>query len=571
MRNTSRDVPSNLGMTVCRSGREGEGSPLRLRQWLLIGGLVTAALTASSAAAFGHGSHGPSSGPVGHVGAGIATVRPDETLKLSLDLFGFLSGSLASGWRTGEPLGAGGKIPAFYNQHLYLLGPFERTGLAKKDYWPQYRDFSYNPLWQPSQLGMRVQYQFVPTLRGTVTAAYFGSLDRVTVEPNPIELEELFGRWTPEALPGFSVSFGHLLMVGSYAASFDQFPLESFQFNGIALGYERAVGPAELRFQLAGGRTPLGRTTAVEMIDPDPMRNHQNLDGVRERTHVYTTAAAHLASGFSFGLIAGYQVLPADETTTIDPFVARHVWRQSSGWHAGVEAGFARGAFGHLLTITHGWGDVEMATAAPDYVYVRETDARDRFTREGSRVLQAVYSGHVTTRRFRLFTGVWGQWRRPSPVVRTYSIFDELQQQMVTLTSPAQPFRAAKVNLEPALTFGPAAVGVRLDGILYFDKKATTGTIEQVVDEALRPATITRPDGTQATVTGASLWEREAVDSLIVSPFVDVWIGQVVRVRGSWSGAWYTRPIHRQRQDAAFHANLTLSAWLVYRFGVPAT
>lgn len=545
---------------------------VRRRGAFFHGSAVAALLAAAPAPALGHGSHGPAAGPVGHVGAGIATFRPDDSLRLAIDLFGYVSGSAAAGWRTGEPLGAGGKIPAFYNQHLYQGGPFERTGLAKRDYWPQYRDFSYNPLWQPSQLGMRAQYQFLPSLRGTVTAVYFGSLDRVTVEPNPIELEELFARWTPQALPGLSVSFGHLLMVGSYAAPFDQFPLESFQFNGIAVAYERAAGPAELRFQLAGGRTPLGRTTKVELIDPEPSRNHAVLDGVRERNHVYATVAAGLASGLSFGLIGGYQILPADETTTNDPVPSTHRWRRSSGWHAGAEVAFTRPGFGQSFSLTHGEGDVELASAAPDYVYVEDpVTAFNRFTREGSRVSQAVLSSYFATRRFRLFGGVWGQWRQPARLERTWNIFDERTEQIVPLTTRAQPFRAVKMNVEPALTFGPAAFGVRVDGVIYLDKKATAGTVEAMVDEALRPVMVMTPAGLPARVEGPSLWEREAVDALIVSPFVDLWVGQVLRVRGSWSGAWYTHPIHRQRQDADFHANLTLSAWLVYRFGVPGS
>jgi hypothetical protein len=47
----------------------------------------------------------------------------------------------------------------------------------------------------------------------------------------------------------------------------------------------------------------------------------------------------------------------------------------------------------------------------------------------------------------------------------------------------------------------------------------------------------------------------------------DLRLGEVLRVRASWSGAWYSHAIHRQRTDSAFHANLTLSVWLIHRFG----
>lgn len=517
-----------------------------------------------------HGTHGPASGPVGHVGAGVATIRPDEKLKLSIDLFGYLSGSVASGWHGGEPLGAGGKIPLFYNQSLYREGPFERTGLAKKDYWPQYRDFSYNPLWQPTQLGVRVQYRFLPTLQGTVTPVYFGSFDRVTVEPNPIELEELFVRWTPELVPGLSISFGHLLLVGSYAAAFDQFPLEIFQFNGAAVALERTAGTSELRGQIAAGRIPLGRTTQVELIEPDPIRNHPALDGLRERTHIYATGGLTLANGLSLGFIGGYQVLPADQSTTNDPSPFVNKWPRSSGWHAGLEAALARGRLGQQVSVSYGSGDVEMAWGAPDYVYVEDPVVmHDRFSRKGSTLLQAVYWGHFISQRWRVLGGVWGQWRRPARMTRTWNVWDEPTQQSVPVNATTQAFRAAKVNLEPAVTLGPASFGVRMDAIRYFDKKATTDTVEPLTDEALRPVTVPSAMGlSPQAVRGPSRWEREAADSLIVSPFVACRIGEVLRLRASWSGAWYSHAIHRQRRNSDFHGNVTISAWLVHRFGI---
>jgi hypothetical protein len=516
------------------------------------------------------GGHGAaSSGPMSHSGAGIVTLRPDEDLKLAVDFFGYVSGSAASGWRSGEPLGPGGKIPLFYNNYLPREFPLERAGLAKKDYWPQYRDFSYNPLWQPSQLGVRTQYRFIPTLRATVTAVYFGSLDQVTADPNPIEIEELFVRWTPESIAGLSVSAGHLLLVGSYAAPFDQFPLEGFQFNGAAVAYERPAGTTVLRGQLAGGRTPLGRTTALEPINPELPFHPPFLDGLRERNHVYGTAGARLRGGLSFGLVGGYQVLPADQSSSTETVPNTRKWPRSSGWHAGAEVGFDLGGFGQHLSVAHGWGDVEMAWGAPDYVYIADPVLMyDRFTRQGSTLLQAAYWGYLSTRRFQVLAGAWGQWRRPSKVERISTVFNEVTEQLEDISSRTQDFRAAKMTLEPAVNLGPASFGVRLDGIVYLDKKATTDTVEPQVDSALRRVTALSPTGTPVAVPGPSLWEREAVDSLIVSPFVDLRLGEIVRVRTSWSGAWYSAAIHRQREASDFHANVTVSVWLVYRFGV---
>jgi hypothetical protein len=518
--------------------------------------------------ALAHGSHGAGSTGVAHAGAGIAAIRSDDSLKLSVDLFGYLAGSLASGWHTGEPLGAGGKPPLFYNYNLHREGPYERAVLSHRDYWPQYRDFSYNPLWMPSQLGVRAQYRFLPSVQGTITTVYFGSVDRPTLEPNPIELEELFVRWTPGNVPGLSLSVGRLFLVGSYSVPFDQFPLESFSLNGLALAYERPLGSALGRVQLAAGRAPLGRTTAVERIESDPARDPPFLDGARERTHLYATAGVELAAGVMLGALAGYQVLPADQTTINEFAPITQRWPQASGWQAGVEVGQQAGRFQQHLCFSHGRGDVEMAWSAPDHVYLDDPRVQqNRLLRQGSQLWQLVYWGGIGGPRAQLSGGAWGEWRRPARAPYPWNIFNDAAQTQTMVTLVPQDFRAAKFNLQPSYRFGRVSLSLRLDGIRYLDKKATTNTIERLTDEALRPMVVQgESTGLESPVWGPSYWEREAVDNLIITPLVDVYLGDVMRLRGSWSGALYSKPVHRQRRISQFHANVTLSVLLVYRF-----
>jgi hypothetical protein len=520
-----------------------------------------------------HGSHGGPSGGASHSGAGIATIRPDESLKLSVDVLGYLGGSMASGWRTGEPLGAGGKIPLFYNQNLHIEAPFERATPAKRDYWPQYRDFSYIPVWLPPQVGARVQYRFLPGLQAAVSAVYFGSVDRPTLEPNPLEFEELFVRWSPDRVAGLSFTIGQLFLLGAYSPSFDQFPLESFRFNGVALDYDRPLGWGEVRLRLAGGRTPMGRTTNVEISDPEPIFNHPFVDGVRERNHVYGTAGIALTRGWSLELLGGYQVLPEDRSVSNDrsPNLTI-IWPKSSGYQAGAHLSFSRGGIEQHLTASYGRGDVEMGWGAPDWVYREDAYARrDRFSREGSSLRQVVYWGALSASRLRLLGGAWAQWRRPRPEQREWTVFNELSPEPTRILAATRPFRALKANIIPSYSTGPLSIGVRLDALYYLDKDATTSTIEPLVDQALRPQQIEGTTGMLVSdfVLGPSRWEREAVDCAIVTPFVDLSPGEIFTVRASWSGAFYSSPIRRQRGISSFHANVTIAAWLVYRFGIP--
>jgi hypothetical protein len=114
-------------------------------------------------------------------------------------------------------------------------------------------------------------------------------------------------------------------------------------------------------------------------------------------------------------------------------------------------------------------------------------------------------------------------------------------------------------------------VAVRLDGIWYLDKRATTDTIEPLTDEALRPIPVRNPAGMVVDrLQGASRWEREAVDCAVISPLAEVTIAEIFRLRATWSGAFYSHPVHRQRRVSDFHANVSLAAWLIYRFRISA-
>jgi hypothetical protein len=73
--------------------------------------------------------------------------------------------------------------------------------------------------------------------------------------------------------------------------------------------------------------------------------------------------------------------------------------------------------------------------------------------------------------------GAWAQWRRPLPTQRIWLIFNEQSQQPDRIVATTRPFRAVKANLIPSYTVGPLAIGLRVDGLHYLDKQATTDTI----------------------------------------------------------------------------------------------
>jgi hypothetical protein len=277
-----------------------------------------------------------------------------------------------------------------------------------------------------------------------------------------------------------------------------------------------------------------------------------------------------LGWGFSAAAIGGYQILPEDSSTANDVAPMTTVWPEARGWNAGGGMFFGRPAFDQNLVVTYGRGDVEMAWGAPDWVYrYHSPTERDRLLREGSSLTQAVYWGSILGRRLALTGGVWGQWRRPAWQQRDWVVFSDATGEARMVRATTQDFRALKGSLTPMAHFRLLTVGVRFDGVRYLDKKATTNTIEPLTDEALRPLFEPAPPGTTPDrMQGPSLWEREAADAAVVSPFVELMVGSVFRIRATWSGAWYSHAVRRQRRVSTFHGNLTLSAWLIYRFSV---
>lgn len=90
--------------------------------------------------AWSHGDHGGGGGGHAASGTGLSSLERDDSAKVAVDLFGYFGSSWASGYRAGDPLGAGGKIPVYYNQRLNTEGPFDRLHLVKPSLRPQYGD-----------------------------------------------------------------------------------------------------------------------------------------------------------------------------------------------------------------------------------------------------------------------------------------------------------------------------------------------------------------------------------------------------------------------------------------------
>lgn len=501
-----------------------------------------------------------------HIGTGLEMVEPDDSLKLSLDLFGYLSGAAAGGFRTGEPLGAGGKIPHYYNQRLYQSQPFNRPHLIKEDLRPQYGDFSYIPLWQPTQFELRAQYRFFPRLWGSAAMAY--SAELVSAEADdalhvPV-IEEVFLKWAPEILPGASFSAGKLHVTSAYAPPFDQFLLAHYELAGLSAAYAKDTRIGRVEAMAVAAQEFQGRTKrsaqAVSSGISDPL-TAAYLDGTRARTHFLATARFGFPSGFFASLLGGYQIVPED-SSSYSPITASTLktrWRRSEGFQAGGEAGFSGKHWEHHLAASYGRGDVKMVGGGPDPVYKAEgLTPYSPWSWEGSALAQVIFWSGFQSDRWTVYGGAWGQWRMPAK--DSGMVHD-------SLALRAQDFRAVKLAFEPAYRLGDmVTLGLRYDRIQYLDPMAHANTTEPLTDEALRGIIVTDENGSESQVIGPSRWEREAADCHVLSPFAQLEMAESFHARAGWSAAWYGRPVTRQGSADTFHANFHMAVWFTYQF-----
>ncbi|GEM_PF-3729454 len=534
---------------------------------------VLLAMLAIPPMSWSHGADAAAAIHPAHIGSGVDMLEPDDSLKIAVDMFGYLANSWTSTLGVGTPLGAGGKGPRYYNQWLYKNGPFDRPHLEKPDLRPGYEDFSYVPIWQPDQLELRTQYRFLPRIWGSLSLGY--DADPITTESEDAlhapTVEELLLKWAPEQIPGWAFTFGQQTLAGSYCPIFDHFTLLHSGFAGLSASYQRTnSGGGKMEWTASVGREMVGRlkkTLEAKTQDIGDPGTALYTDGIRARNHFLAFARYTLAGGFYLGALGEYQNLPEDSTAIV-PLAAtefKYHWRRSQGWQAGGEAGFAGSLWEHHFTMSHGDGDVNMAWSGPDAVFLPGRVSPDvEWTRTGSALSQAVYWGGFHPGGWRVDAGAWMQWR--SPAKDTGYPYAAGADTALQLRS--QDFRAVKFALETSWRLGGMLnLGLRYDGFLYLDPSAHANTTEPLTDAALRPIPIILPDGTQGQLTGPSPWEREAVNSHIVSVFAQLDPGGDFHARAGWSGAKYGKEVTRQGSIGDFHANATLAAWFTYRFG----
>jgi hypothetical protein len=559
---------------------------------------------------FAHQSMNGQGGAFGGPGAGqsfsgASIYDLNDSVKLAFDLYANLGQSLSQDLHGGEPLGPGGDISNVYNSFLYMESTSKTPLPFRTDGYISQGDFGYVPLWQGNSISTRLRYRFLPDVWGTLSLNC--NLDNLAENAQSVgdylQIGSLNIKWAPPFLKGFSGEIGRINISGSYCPIFDQMPLENWNFNGLVLNYGCDIGQTHFfSWEAAAGQQFLGRSLWFSDTTGNQQLLFEQLDNIRNLNHLFLRAQYGYKRIFGFKLIGGYQQCPADstQTSTGNPNILdwpgnaiitkTYYLPKTSGWHIGTELALnTKGLVQHAI-LAYGSGTVFLASGSPDYVNRPSAkvgavvdswnwnEMIPNFSMEGSSVLNGMYWMNWRLKKLVVDGGVAGSWRIPKKNSVTYA-FDHTYYYLDsaslyqeggykdTATLTAQDFKAIKCALSISYPLAKNIyVGTRYDEIHFFtpDAHSNIPDIEPVVNDY----TTLEPNGNnfEFVDNDPAKWEREAVNTHIIAPFVALELAHMLRIQASYAFAFYDSPILRQSVVARFHGNFSLGATLTYRF-----
>lgn len=541
------------------------------------------------------------SGPrVGAFTGGIPTAKDFLTNPHtdSIESFGMLYGYFGNSWspdgHTGDPLGAGGKLPLIYALELYRERSVDLPELTKGDMREQYLDFGYIPTWRANTVAGIGKFRLTPELYADAQLVYGGDPGKPGTNSNgAVGVGEVSLTWAPLNMKRFWIKAGNILDGGTFAPIFDQSPMENFLFTGIVASFGTAIGERIRSVSsLSFGGNFLNATILKDDDVDMPAGSAGFYHSSRQRTYLYAKTSLLFNRKLGIKIVGGIQAVPEDSTpksfTTAgaDPY---HHFRASMGSMGGVEATFFSGRQFHTLVLSAARGDATIGSFSPDYtldvagtnpVIVDRNDfAFDpfaySFTKSGSSVANIIYWNGIERGNFRLSAGAWYTVRLPAkteasfvnPIpdsLRTTIPADPLMRDSI-VTIAAEPFHAIKFSFFPSIQIGtsPLFLGLRYDNITYLTPDAHTNAIEFERDQTLRPPAASN----EVTLRyGPSRWDREAVNANILSPTLRLDFGERGGISATYACAFYGKPIDRQGVIARFHQNINLGADLMITY-----
>lgn len=527
--------------------------------------------------------------------SGVSIYSANDSAKVAFDFFGNLSYSLCSRLNEGEPLGPGGQISNVYNAFLYQEYTTMNPYPYRADNRIQQQEFGYTPIWQPNAISGRLQYRFLPNVWGTMTmdCNLDGLAANIQNAVSYFRLGALYVKWAPRFLKNFSTTIGKIHLGGTYIPIFDQMPLENFLFNGILMDYSRAFNNTIfLSGRIAAGQQFLGRTISFTDTTGNAMILLGRLEKARNRNHLFAKAQFGYKRKFGVKLIGGYQVVPEDTTQvnvagTILPMTYTIYHPKTTGWHIGTELAFNTKRTNHIGIVAYGKDDVLMGWGSPYYInkplnnggvtdWDNKAELTPAFSMEGSALTHGMYWVNVNLKRFMLDLGISGVWQKPAKYAVTYSFdnsgwvvdssgYTVWLHKIDTSTIRARDFKTLRGAIKASYRFGKSLrVGCRYDEIHFFNPGAHSNIPELGVGifDPMDPT----PSTIKYIYNNPAKWDREAVNTRIITPFLSIELVKTLRISTAYALAFYDEPVYRQSRLSDWHGNFSLGMTLTYRF-----
>lgn len=504
----------------------------------------------------GH-SHGGSRRKGGARGKGLikAEISEDDTSKVTMDIYGNIGLFMAPdfgnrGLLSADQLGTGGLEPWFYTAWLIPDDP-NRFLPATLETQISEADFSYIPIWDPSELSFRIRYRFQPQISALVDFGFTEQKGTLSAGSSwSAMLNQLALKWKPQKVKEFSLRAGHLMDYGKYSMLFGQTPLHNIVYQGLSLNYTKKLNKSKMfSIDLSGGASFIDRVMwrhsdvveeyitydldtiiTVDTLTYDTTYEYEYSAGrsgikgswedSRIRSYLYGTFKLQLNEKLLFSLLTGIQGIPEAMTAKLNMYeiTKRQKYDKGLGWTVGLEGTFTTKNMEHVLAVVYGIGDIEMGWGKPDYVLYLwpydsipgdKTKDVEYFSRKGSSLLNTLYWGSFFKKKFQMDWGVWHAYHNPasnpvswvnynkdtigthmpdSVVQILFPGYNSASELPDSITIDTEPYSTLRFAIDPSYKIGKyIQVGVRYDRIQFLNPDAHSNTQEWQKDDERKP------------------------------------------------------------------------------------
>jgi len=474
------------------------------------------------------------------------TVNLEDSIGLLMDFYSRISRTLTPDGNEGGALGTGGK------DRVFPYSPAD-SGATLKDSL-KFRinqntpgGFSYLPLWPVTVISGRIDARLKNSWK--VSAAFY-------IPPVDKKDSSLFSMGELNTslflVKGLLLKAGRFYTTGSYYPVFDQDFLGSYNIDGIGVRYTRSL--------------------SADAVSESEISAGRNVSYAEKQRHAVIKSRVIFSDRYQCRIMAGIQLANADSASGIP---AGYLYNGDRfGWHAGIEALHHSGSFTHKLAFIYGAGDVLTGAGAPPSVRFEKTvananDSTERryfFSGKGSAISGLIYGLAYYRGLFMLEAGVTALAFLPaasriteknpnSSVPDDFLLANGLPTGDSVKLNP-DAYYNAKISIQPSFQVNKwLNLALRYDHLQYFTPQAKGNWQGVLFDAAQRP--IYYP-GNSRILYGPAKWEWEPVNADILSPQVNLTLGDWVHLSASYSKGFYDKDILRQGVVSDRHSNFSI-------------